>query len=469
MTNQDKNNKIWRFSIKEIMALIGVIFLCAIIGFAGFFYNFFHEVGIEDSIFGPFISNPTEKAATAIASGETPQPLFIPIDEIPPPEWDGATRVTILVLGVDYRDWIANMGPPRTDTMILLTIDPITKTAGMLSIPRDLWANIPGFKPHKINTAYRWGEMYNYPGGGPGLAMKTVEGTIGVPIDYYARIDFGAFVSFIDLIGGVKLHITEPIELEVIGKEVDVYIEPGVHALGGDIALAYARARHTGGGDFERAERQQQVIMGIRDRLLNPEIFGILIDHADDIFNELSSGIHTNLPLEDAIELAYLALQINDEDIHKAVIGESSFIYGTSPDELSILIPLPDKIREIRDQVFATGGSLTPFMSGEPLMLMQLEGATISVLNGTNVGDLADRTANYLRGQGANVISVGPSGEYINHTTITIYSAKPYTLAYMVSLMSINQNKIFYSYDPNSSVDFEITLGFNWDNNNPMP
>ncbi len=469
MTNQEKNNKIQRFNIKEIMAIVGGVFLCTLIGCAGIFYNFFYDVGVENSILGPFVSNPTEKAATAIAAGETPQPLPSLFDEIPPPEWDGATRVTILVMGVDYRDWIANMGPPRTDTMILLTIDPITKTAGMFSIPRDLWANIPGFKPQRINVAYRWGEIYNYPGGGPGLAIKTVEATIGVPIDYYVQIDFGAFVSFIDLIGGVKLHITQPIELEVIGKEVDVYIEPGMHALGGDIALAYARARHTGGGDFERAERQQQVIMGIRDRLLNPEIFGILIDNADDIFNELSSGIHTNLPLDDAIKLAILALTIKEEDIHKAVIGESAIIYGASPDDDSILIPLPDKIREIRDQIFSTGGSFTPFMTGDSLGLMQLEGAKVSILNGTNLGDLADRTADYLRGQGANIVSVEHSGEYINQTTIIIYSAKPYTLAYMVSLMSINENKIFYSYDPNSPVDIKITLGFNWNNNNPMP
>ena len=164
-----------------------------------------------------------------------------------------------------------------------------------------------------------------------------------------------------------------------------------------------------------------------------------------------------------------LAIEIKDGDIRKAVIGESSIIYGASPDDDSILIPLPDKIREIRDMVFATGGSLTPFMPGDSLELMQLEKATISVLNGTNVGDLADRTAGYLRGQGANIVSVGHSGEYINQTTITIYSAKPYTLAYMVSLMSINENKIFYSYDPNSPVDFEITLGNNWNASNPMP
>ena len=74
--------------------------------------------------------------------------------------------------------------------MILLTIDPLTKTAGMLSIPRDMWVNIPGFGYSRINTAYSLGEGSKLPGGGPELARKTVEQFIGVPIQYYAQIDF---------------------------------------------------------------------------------------------------------------------------------------------------------------------------------------------------------------------------------------------------------------------------------------
>jgi LCP family protein required for cell wall assembly len=375
----------------------------------------------------------------------------------------------MLVMGLDYRDWIANMGPSRTDTMVLLTIDPISKTAGMLSIPRDLWANIPGFKPQKINTAYRFGELYKYPGGGPGLAIKTVEGTIGVPIDYYAQIDFGAFINFIDLIGGVKLEIKEPIELEVIGKRVDVYIEPGVHVLGGDIALAYARARHTGGGDFERAERQQQVIMGIRDRLLNPKIFSILMNNAPQIYNELTQGIDTNLPLEDAIKLAFLAVQIGDEGIKRAVLDESVFVYGRSPDDLSILIPLPDKIRAIRDDIFATGGAFTPLMTGDPLALMQLENAAIAIKNGTYNADIGNQTGDFLRSRGAQIVSSGPADSYYDQTTIIIHKGKPYTAAYLIELMNIKPTKILHQYDPHSTVDIEIIVGVGWINNNPMP
>ena len=132
-----------------------------------------------------------------------------------PDPWDGASRVTVLVMGLDYNDWRAGEGPPRTDTMILLTVDPLSNTAGILSIPRDLWVSIPGFDYGKINQAYQLGESFKVPGGGPALAMSTVEHLIGVPIQYYAQIDFDVFVQFIDEVHGVKLSVPEEIFVDI--------------------------------------------------------------------------------------------------------------------------------------------------------------------------------------------------------------------------------------------------------------
>jgi len=116
----------------------------------------------------------------------SPPPTPARPPEMTYPQWDGGSRINVLFIGLDYRDWLAGEGPPRSDTMILFTIDPITKSAGMLSIPRDLWVNIPGFNYGPINTAYALGEANKLPGGGPGLAMKTVSQFIGVPLQYYA-------------------------------------------------------------------------------------------------------------------------------------------------------------------------------------------------------------------------------------------------------------------------------------------
>ena len=164
---------------------------------------------------GPVLNEQGTPVATSIAP--PPPSASIPDSNLPP-AWDGASRITILIIGLDYRDWEAGLGAPRSDTMILLTIDPLTKTAGMLSIPRDMWVNIPGFGYSRINTAYSSGEGSKLPGGGPALAMKTVEQFLGVPVQYYAQVDFGTFVQFINLIGGIDIYNDQELRLDPVGR-----------------------------------------------------------------------------------------------------------------------------------------------------------------------------------------------------------------------------------------------------------
>ena len=158
---------------------------------------------------------PGSENGTPVANSASPlQPVGGPT----PPPWDGANRVSLLVMGLDYRDWQAGEGPPRTDTMILLTVDPVNRTAGMLSIPRDLWVSIPGYDYGRINTAYQLGEAYKLPGGGPQLASETVEELLGIKIDYYAQVDFGAFARFIDEIGGVEVDVNRRAQARSAGR-----------------------------------------------------------------------------------------------------------------------------------------------------------------------------------------------------------------------------------------------------------
>ncbi len=168
----------------------------------------------------------TDEQGTPIATSDSVTPtasVSIPESDLPP-AWDGASRINILIIGLDYRDWTAGEGAPRSDTMIVLTIDPLTKTAGMLSIPRDMWVNIPGFGYSRINTAYSSGEGAKLPGGGPGLAAKTVEQFLGVPIQYYAQVDFYTFIQFIDLIGGIDITSDEKLAVDPIGSGKDKII-----------------------------------------------------------------------------------------------------------------------------------------------------------------------------------------------------------------------------------------------------
>jgi LCP family protein required for cell wall assembly len=385
--------------------------------------------------------------------------------------WDGAGRVTILVLGLDYRDWSADEGPSRSDTMILLTLDPLSKTAGMLSVPRDMWVSIPGFKHGKINTAYYLGDAHQLPGGGPALAVKTVEQFLGVPVNYYAQIDFGAFVRFIDEIGGVKIDVPEPITVDLLGTghQTKKKLKPGTQVLPGEWALAYARARYTEGGDFDRAKRQQQVILAIRDRILSFDLLPTLISKAPTLYNELASGINTNLSLDEVLKLAVLAADVQEENIYKGVIDEGNVLFGKSPDGLDILIPIPDDIHLLRDQIFAASGGLGPETPGDARQQMQTEGARIAIYNGSSSPGLAERTAEYLRSQGANVVQVGNADQGYAATTVVDYRGSPYALKYLVDLISISPFKIYVRFDPNSEVDVDLYLGDDWANQNSLP
>jgi len=283
---------------------------------------------------------------------------------VTPQPWAGSERVTILVMGLDFRDWVAGEGSPRTDSMMLVTFDPLTRQAGMLSIPRDLWVEIPGFGHNRINTAYLFGEASRLPGGGPGLAMQTVEDLIGVPIQYFAVIEFSTFERMIDEIGGIDVLVRERMKISPIGRQ-SFWLEAKPYHLDGAEALAYARVRKGAGDDFGRAERQQQVAEAIMDRVVGFEMIPTLVARAPALYQELSSGIRTNMTLEQMVSIGWSALQIPRSSIHKGVIAPPNMVgFHILPDGANVLRPVPDQIRILRDQIFTNTGGLGPSIDG---------------------------------------------------------------------------------------------------------
>ena len=273
------------------------------------------------------------------------------------PVWTDTDRITVLILGIDER--VQEEDYWRTDTMILGTLDPVTMKAGVLSIPRDLWVHIPGYTEERINTAHFLGDAYDHPGGGPALAVETVEYNLGVDIDYYVRINFQAFIEFVDRIGGIDIDVPETIHdtqypTPDYGVEV-FHVDAGPHHFYGEEALKYARTRHTNGGDFDRARRQQQVIKAIFKRVTAANLLPQLAAQAPEMLQilEKSVKIDPKLQLDEIIALANLARRVNmDEDVTFRVIDESCTLFKTTPDEMQILIPLRDEIRKVRDEVF---------------------------------------------------------------------------------------------------------------------
>ncbi len=457
----------------RIALLVGFFFVAVLAAFLTF-------VTVRDFVASWKITNlpgitVSEVSATTAPGEATPQanvlPQLEPAAGPTPPPWDGANRVTLLVMGLDFRDWQAGEGPPRTDTMILLTVDPINRTAGMLSIPRDLWVNIPGFEYGRINTAYMLGEANKLPGGGPQLASDTVEELLGVKVDYYAQIDFGAFARFIDEIGGVEVDVVEEIKIDPLGDGNVKRLKPGRYNLPGDLALAYVRFRKSEGGDFDRSQRQQQVIMSIRDRVLEYDLLPLLISKAPTLYGELSSGVNTNLDLEDAIRLAWLAIQIPEENIKQGAIGADQVAFAQSPDgSQQVLKPLTEKIRALRDEIFTQTGPASPLAASMELPeLVKQENARVSVLNGSSVSGLAARTADYLKSQGINVVETGNAAQYSSTTEITFYTGKPYSLKFLVELMGINPFRIRHFYDLTKSADIEIVVGDDWAQSGKLP
>lgn len=418
----------------------------------------------------PGLSGPVLNAeGTPVSNGEDlppPPPPISSADSLIPPEWDGASRVNILFLGLDERDWVEGLGAPRSDTMILFTVDPLSKTAGMISIPRDLWVNIPGFGYSRINTAYSSGEGSNLPGGGPGLAMRTVEQLLGVPIQYYAQVDFVAFEEAIDAMGGLEICIPEPITVSIIGKENKERIKAGCQNLYGYQVLGYARNRKTQGGDIDRANRQQLVIMALRDQIFSPGNFPHMVAIAPDVYAEASSGLQTNMTFDDALRLGTLMSQIPVESIKRGVIDYTmgsldNVILGG--ENASVMKPFPDKIRELRDQIFTSGGAVSPLAEGDPAALMQAEGARVHILNGSFTPGLDVNTGNYFLNLGVPVTEVGQADRTYDRTIIYIYGPKLYTLKYLQAAFGITSStQIRMQPDPNSTVDIEVRLGNDW-------
>ena len=250
--------------------------------------------------------------------------------------------------------------------MMLITVDPLTLQAGMLSIPRDLWVEIPGFKHNRINTAYMLGEAYNLPGGGPALAQQTVENLLGVPVTYFAVLDFHTFERLIDEIGGIDVLVKERIRIAPIGAESS-YLEAKAYHLNGAEALAYARVRKAAGGDFGRAERQQQVILAALDRVVGFDVLPGLVARSPALYQELATGIRTNLSLEQIVSLAWLTLKVPKENIQSGAIAPPNMVgFYTRPDGAQVLRFVPDQIRILRDEIFVETSAFSPTLPELP-------------------------------------------------------------------------------------------------------
>jgi LCP family protein required for cell wall assembly len=328
-----------------------------------------------------------------------------------------------------------------------------------------LWVEVPGFEHNRINTAYFLGETYRLPGGGPGLAMQTVENLIGVPVPYYAVIEFSAFERFIDEIGGIEILVPERMKISPLGRD-SYWLDAKSYLMDGPEALAYARARKTAGGDFDRAERQQQVLMAVRDQVLELDMVATLLGRAPALYQDLRQGIQTNLTLDQLVALGLLAAQVDLQDISKGVIAPPEMVLlDTHLDGAMVLKPVPDQIRALRDEIFTGTGAIAPSVPPETSTeAVQIEFARLAVLNGAGLEGLATDTAEYLQGQGLNVIQIDNADRIdYDKSRVIVYSQNyPYTIRYLAELLGLTEGQILQAVFPENDLDLMVILGADW-------
>jgi polyisoprenyl-teichoic acid--peptidoglycan teichoic acid transferase len=264
--------------------------------------------------------------------------------------------INILLLGTDKRP---GEDVTRTDAMILVHVRPRDKRVGLLSIPRDLLVEIPGFGEARINAAYPIGERRLGAGYGGALAKETVQNLIGFPVHHFVLIDFDGFKKVIDTIGGIDINVTKPIYDPAYPTEdfqtKEVRFSEGLQHLDGERALIYARTRHAD-NDFGRNVRQQQVLMamfeGIRSRGILTQLTSI-----DDYTAALRDYVRTDLSRDDMLRLARLAATFDRDSVERYAIG---------PDNINVLDTAgtfaadPEALRRVVATMTGTGSEVEP-------------------------------------------------------------------------------------------------------------
>lgn len=282
-----------------------------------------------------------------VPTGVVPASTAAPVDSSIA-EWHGKKRITMLLLGIDQRD----DEPTRSDTIILASLDFEHNRAYVLSVPRDLYVEVPGFLYWKINAAYAIGENPEHTasvGGGVGLMMTTLRYNFGLKeIDQFGVIDFDGFVTSVDALGGIDINVPRRLadrRYPSGNGYMNVVFEKGPQHMDGETALRYARIRHSD-SDFGRILRQQQVILAVQQKARNPA----LLVKAPALLNAIRENFRTDIGLGDQLRLARWGASLPRENIEfYTITGPIGSPEGSNQ---SVVVAEWDKINPLLKTVF---------------------------------------------------------------------------------------------------------------------
>jgi LCP family protein required for cell wall assembly len=361
------------------------------------------------------------------------------------PDWQGTDRINILLLGIDKRDDEPISGT-RSDTMMLASIDPVTKSAALVSIPRDMWVRIPGCTAREGCTGGQQRINVAHAVGGPELSVQTVSSQFGVPIQFYARVDFRGFEQLIDAVGGVVIDVDWPVKDDEYPTAdygyQRIYFGPGPQLMDGASALEYARSRH-GTSDFARAGRQQKVLVSLRNRALQLN----MLSRAPDLVGIVQKSLSTDMSPVQMLALAKLLSQIDRDRIDNLVIDASYVTPFRGPDGADLLQPNVAMIKRAIDN--AERSAAHPELR-----------AKIEVLNGSGRAGLGQKAADYLTAQGFNVVRIAAAerSDYRSSVVQVLTEDKGAAQA-LATTLRVPTTAISQLPTPNADADIRVVVG----------
>ena len=339
---------------------------------------------------------------------------------------EGDGRVNVLILGKGGPE--QTDGPDLTDTIIVASVDPCNKEAGLLSIPRDLAVKTSSGSYSKINAIYSYAKEYAQSRGkndeesekaGIEAIEKSIEEVTGLNINYYAMIDFVAFEKAIDTVGGVDIDVKEPVDENMLlhGKPYKLRVSPGREHFDGLRALAYTRCRHCDNkNDFGRSERQREVIIGLKSKIVTLGTFGNPVK-LSQLMDSFDGRVKTNVGMPDeALKLYSIFKDIDDNNIKSiSLVDEPNVLIASDGGRLGIgsaLIPREGLGEYTKIHNFISSNFIDSFI--------KKENAGIIVLNGTSTAGKAKITSETLKNFGYNVVETGDAPEKNNQPTVII-------------------------------------------------
>lgn len=328
---------------------------------------------------------------------------------------EDSDRINVLLLGIGGA---GHEGPELTDTMIFASYKPSTNDVGMISIPRDLTVNIPGYGYRKINAVNALAEM-NESGSGMTAAANTMQDIFGQSVDYTIKVDFGGFEDIINDVGGIDVYVdtaftdnTYPLDDDLGSVETISFVQ-GWTVMDGKTALQYARSRHGDNGegsDFARAARQQKILLALKDKALS---LNVLLNPAklNKILSTIRENVHTDMNIWEMMRLAEYIPKINRQAIVMRVLNADpgSSLYSTMINGAYVILPRNEDwsdLKLIAANIFEKTDIATSQSAALPEKPSATDDVRIEIQNGTSTTGLAARTAELLQSSGFTIAVV---------------------------------------------------------------